>query len=160
MTRPTLSRRLTLTVAATAVATATLVGGAGTASAFPIHDGPPVQAVAVSRQAALPAKGTVEYSQWYAASYMKKHYGWGSDQMQCLVPMWDKESGWQTNADDSDNGYTWGIPQARPGTKMAEAGSDWLTNPETQIRWGLSYIKSTYGTPCSAWDFWQGHSWY
>jgi hypothetical protein len=107
-----------------------------------------------------PAKGTVAYSKWYAKTTIAAKYGWGSDEMSCLVTMWNHESEWKTNADDSDNGYTWGIPQARPGSKMASAGSDWRTNPETQIRWGLSYIKSTYGSPCQAWSFWQDHSWY
>lgn len=104
--------------------------------------------------------GTVAYSQWYAREYMRARYGWGSDELACLKPMWMKESEWHVDSDDSDGGYTWGIPQARPGTKMASAGADWRTNPETQIRWGLRYIKSTYGTPCAAWDFWQGHGWY
>jgi hypothetical protein len=43
---------------------------------------------------------------------------------------------------------------------MASAGSDWRTNPATQIAWGLAYIARTYGSPCSAWAFWQSHSWY
>jgi len=29
-------------------------------------------------------------------------------------------------------------------------GSDWRTNPITQIRWGLSYIADAYGSPCTA----------
>src|SRR5690348_4249617 len=49
------------------------------------------------------------------------------------------------------------IPQANPGTKMATAGPDWRTNPQTQIRWGEDYIQRTYGTPCQAWSFWQVH---
>ena len=35
--------------------------------------------------------------------------------------------------------------------KMASAGTDWQTNPATQIKWGLTYITDTYGTPCGAW---------
>ena len=27
---------------------------------------------------------------------------------------------------------------------MASAGSDWETNPATQIKWGLGYIKGRY----------------
>jgi hypothetical protein len=54
----------------------------------------------------------------------------------------------------------YGIPQALPGGKMASAGGDWRTNPATQIRWGLSYIASTYGTPCGAWAHSQSHGWY
>jgi hypothetical protein len=43
---------------------------------------------------------------------------------------------------------------------MASAGADWQTNPATQIRWGLGYIKDRYGTPCSAWSFWQANGFY
>ena len=76
----------------------------------------------------------------------------------CLNNIWTRESGWVYNAENPSGAY--GIPQALPGSKMASAGSDWQTNPATQIRWGLGYIKSTYGDPCSAWAFWQAHSYY
>jgi hypothetical protein len=81
-------------------------------------------------------------------------------QFRCLVYMWDRESGLRTNSNNGDGYGTWGLPQAHPGNKMATYGSDWRTNPITQIRWGLHYIKSTYGSPCQAWSFWQNHSWY
>ncbi len=35
---------------------------------------------------------------------------------------------------------------------MKSAGSDWQTNPATQIKWGLGYVKSRYGDPCAAWQ--------
>src|SRR5580698_3493300 len=53
-----------------------------------------------------------------------------------------------------------GIPQALPGSKMASAGPDWQTNPTTQIKWGLGYIKSVYGTPCGAWSHEEADGWY
>ena len=62
----------------------------------------------------------------------------------------EKESGWKHRASNPSSG-AYGIPQALPGGKMASAGADWRTNPITQISWGLSYIKATYGTPCGAW---------
>ena len=43
---------------------------------------------------------------------------------------------------------------------MASFGADWRTNPATQIRWGLSYVATRYGTPCQAWSFKRGHGWY
>jgi len=76
----------------------------------------------------------------------------------CLNNIWTRESGWRYNAANASGAY--GIPQALPGSKMASAGADWQTNPATQIRWGLSYIKGTYGTPCNAWAFWQAHGYY
>lgn len=96
----------------------------------------------------------------YAKFYIKHRYGWNSNQYACLVPLWEHESGWRYNSDNGDNGRTWGIPQAFPGTKMASAGSDWYDNTATQVRWGAGYIKDRFGNPCNAWNFWRNHKWY
>ena len=85
--------------------------------------------------------------------------GWDGEQWNCLRSLWIKESGWSTRSSNS-SGSAWGIPQALPGSKMAQFGSDWRTNPATQIKWGLHYIDSRYGNPCSAWAHWQNHNWY
>jgi len=76
----------------------------------------------------------------------------------CLKDMWDRESGWRYDAENASGAY--GIPQALPGGKMASAGADWQTNPATQIKWGLGYIKAIYGDPCKAWGFWQANHYY
>jgi hypothetical protein len=89
---------------------------------------------------------------------MLPSFGFSTDQFGCLNNIWTRESGWVYNAENASGAY--GIPQALPGSKMASAGADWMTDPTTQIRWGLGYIKSVYGTPCDAWAFWQDHSWY
>ena len=88
-------------------------------------------------------------------------FGFATSQMSCLIPLWMGESGWRVNAENSSSG-AYGIPQSLPGSKMATAGADWQTNPVTQIKWGLQYIKSSYGTPCGAWSAWQSRSphWY
>ncbi len=88
-------------------------------------------------------------------------YGWDAAQFPCLVDLWNGESGWSWSAANPSSG-AYGIPQALPGWKMASAGSDWLTNPATQISWGMGYIKSVYGSPCAAWGTWQARSphWY
>jgi hypothetical protein len=86
-------------------------------------------------------------------------YGFDSSQMSCLVPLWMGESGWRWNAENASSG-AYGIPQSLPGDKMASVASDWRTNPVTQIKWGLEYIKASYGSPCGAWGFKQGHGWY
>jgi hypothetical protein len=72
-------------------------------------------------------------------------------QWPCLYQLWNRESGWNVYAENPYSG-AYGIPQSLPGDKMAASGSDWRTNPATQINWGLGYIKSTYGTPCGAWQ--------
>jgi hypothetical protein len=73
-------------------------------------------------------------------------------QWTCLLDLWNRESGWMYDAENPSSG-AYGIPQALPGYKMATAGADWQTNPATQIKWGLTYITQTYGTPCAAWNF-------
>jgi hypothetical protein len=76
----------------------------------------------------------------------------------CLLDLWNRESGWVYDAENASGAY--GIPQALPGSKMASAGPDWETNPATQIRWGLGYIKQLYGNPCGAWAFEEANGYY
>ena len=84
----------------------------------------------------------------------------GNDtQFQCFSQIVKRESGWDYTATNSGSG-AYGLVQALPGSKMASAGADWRTNPATQIKWGLRYMNSRYGSPCSAWAFWQTHHWY
>lgn len=90
---------------------------------------------------------------------MLSSFGWSpSTYFSCLNNIWTRESNWEYNAENASGAY--GIPQALPGSKMATAGADWMTDPTTQIRWGLGYIQSRYGDPCSAWSFWQAHGYY
>jgi hypothetical protein len=76
----------------------------------------------------------------------------------CLQDIWNRESGWVYDAENASGAY--GIPQALPGSKMASAGADWETDPATQIRWGLGYIKDVYGNPCNAWAFEEANGYY
>lgn len=85
--------------------------------------------------------------------------GFALSQMPCLDKLWTKESHWNPKASNSSTG-AYGIPQALPGSKMAVFGSDWKTNPATQIAWGLNYIKGRYKTPCKAWSHMQSTGWY
>ncbi|WP_288873236.1 phospholipase [uncultured Microbacterium sp.] len=109
--------------------------------------------------AALAAANTVDGAKATARQLMASTYGWGGDQFSCLESLWTKESGWNYQAYNADGGAT-GIPQALPGSKMAAAGADWQSNAATQIAWGLGYISSAYGTPCSAWSHSQAMNWY
>jgi hypothetical protein len=93
------------------------------------------------------------------ASAMLGSYGWSSSEFGCLVSLWNLESGWNVYASNPSSG-AYGIPQALPGSKMASAGPDWQSNAATQIRWGLGYIKSLYGSPCGAWSHEQASGWY
>lgn len=86
-------------------------------------------------------------------------WGFALDQMPCLDKLWTKESGWTTTSTNKSSG-AYGVPQALPGSKMSKYGDDWRTNPATQIKWGLDYIKGRYSTPCGAWSFFLSHNWY
>ena len=77
--------------------------------------------------------------------------GFPVSQFGCLNKLWNKESGWNHRAENPSSG-AYGIPQSYPGNKMSSAGADWRTNPATQIKWGLGYIKGRYKTPCGAWS--------
>ncbi|MGD0937817.1 MAG: lytic transglycosylase domain-containing protein [Streptosporangiaceae bacterium] len=93
------------------------------------------------------------------AQAMLGSFGWSASQFSCLDPLWAGESGWSVTASNPSTG-AYGIPQAMPASKMASAGPNWRTSAATQIRWGLDYIKSTYGSPCAAWSHEEADGWY
>jgi hypothetical protein len=110
---------------------------------------------AVQQQAASAPSGSPQQ----IAEQMLGQFGWSSGQFSCLQPLWAHESGWNPYAQNLSSG-AYGIPQALPGSRMASAGGDWQSNPATQIRWGLSYIQGSYGSPCGAWAHEQAAGWY
>lgn len=69
------------------------------------------------------------------------------------------ESGCRVNATNKSSG-AYGIPQALPGSKMAAFGSDWETNPVTQIKWMAKYVTDRYGGWTQAMAYWWEHHWY
>jgi hypothetical protein len=115
----------------------TATGGDDTVSAPPPDPGT-AQSIAYDM---LPSFGFSQSSQWG-----------------CLLDLWNQESGWIYDAENASGAY--GIPQALPASKMASAGPDYLTDPTTQIKWGLGYISDVYGTPCGAWDHEEADGWY
>lgn len=86
-------------------------------------------------------------------------YGWSNEDFNSLVVLWNRESGWNMNAQNRSSG-AYGIPQALPASKMASAGSDYLTNYKTQINWGLNYIKTRYSNPSVALAHSNAKGWY
>ena len=130
------------------------------------------KAAAAARSAATRARAAAQPSQTAGsaapaasgsprqiAEAMLGSFGWSSGQFSCLDPLWAHESGWSVTAANAGSG-AYGIPQALPGSRMASAGPDWHTNAATQIKWGLEYIKGTYGSPCAAWGHEQATGWY
>ncbi|MGW5639098.1 aggregation-promoting factor C-terminal-like domain-containing protein [Streptomyces sp. NPDC003832] len=120
--------------------------------------GAAVAAVATgSLLAAAPAQAATTGAS-SAQATAKKMIG-NSAQYQCFSKIVEHESGWDVNATNASSG-AYGLVQALPGSKMASAGSDWKTNPATQIEWGVDYMKDRYGSACDAWNFWQANGWY
>jgi hypothetical protein len=111
---------------------------------YPSYSGPPP---------AQPREADYGSVQDYAESLV------GAAQFACLEPLWARESGWNPYAENPSSG-AYGIPQALPGSKMASAGPDWATNPDTQVRWGVSYVDAIYGSPCAAWEHEEADGWY
>jgi hypothetical protein len=80
-------------------------------------------------------------------------------QAKCLLDLWNAESGWNIYAINKATG-AFGIPQALPANRMRSAGPNWVNDPATQIRWGLTYIQQRYGGPCNAWQHFRRFHWY
>lgn len=101
----------------------------------------------------VPAEGPVQdYAKRLLAAY-----GWAS-QWFAFNDIVMRESGWRVNAQNPSGAY--GIPQALPGDKMASAGADWRTNPYTQLRWMMGYLRSRWGSPDAADANERANHWY
>ena len=128
-----------------------------------IRDGQEVRRTKIASLVIAPATGQVEVigtklpvptnptENQALGRIMMLNAGYGEDQWPCLLNLWMRESNWRTTAGNPSSG-AYGIPQSLPASKMAAFGADYLTNPQTQIAWGLNYIKGRYGSPCGAWD--------
>jgi hypothetical protein len=85
--------------------------------------------------------------------------GLSAAQFACFDKIVMKESTWNPRATNASSG-AYGLVQALPASKMASAGSDYRTNPVTQAKWGVNYMKGRYGSPCAALAFHNSHGWY
>jgi hypothetical protein len=108
---------------------------------------------------AAPGSSAAAAQAWARAQLAGGAYGWGTGQFPPLRSLWNQESGWRWNADNPSSG-AYGIPQSLPADKMASAGADWRTNAATQMRWGMAYIRSVYGSPSGAWAHEVANNWY
>jgi hypothetical protein len=113
------------------------------------------KAAAASNTSSFPVQSSYTIAQIQAMARSMVSSG----QFQCFSNIVDHESSWNYRAVNASSG-AYGLFQALPGSKMSSVGSDWQTNPATQIKWGLNYMNSRYGSPCEAWSFWQANHWY
>lgn len=134
-----------------------------TAAPQPAADGPRLERVAYASMSNATLSDRAEWDPDYARALghrMIRDFGWRSDRKwRCLRKLWNFESSWRVHA---DNQYSsaYGIPQALPGKKMATAGDHWRRNAQTQIRWGLRYVRNRYGKPCAALRHSRNQGWY
>ncbi|TYA96764.1 peptidase M23 [Lactobacillus sp. SL9-6] len=71
-----------------------------------------------------------------------------------------KESGWNPKATNPGTG-AYGLPQSLPASKMARAGSDWKTNPITQLKWMKWYVNDgNYHSIRQAYNHEKSIGWY
>ena len=71
----------------------------------------------------------------------------------------EKESTWRPGAMNPSSG-AYGLCQSLPANKMASAGSDWRTNPVTQLRWCHNYAQKRYKGWYQAYNFWLRNHWW
>ena len=116
-------------------------------------------ALVSSISASVEMARTPEGAQQVAEIILTEEYGFGESQFACLDSLWTKESHWNYKAHNYRSGAH-GIAQALPAEKMSVVGTDWRTNPVTQIRWGIRYITMRYDTPCKAWSLFKSRNFY
>ena len=116
-------------------------------------------ALVSSISASVEMARTPEGAKEVAEIILTEEYGFGESQFACLDSLWTRESHWNYKAHNYRSGAH-GIAQALPAEKMSVVGTDWRTNPVTQIRWGIRYITMRYDTPCKAWSKWKSHRFY
>jgi hypothetical protein len=108
-------------------------------------------------------KGQPKWSNVQLGLGLARSYGWDYGvEWESLIELWFRESSWSETADNPTS-TAYGIPQALEGLHsqdLKRSYPDYHTNPATQIRWGLNYIKNRYGSPSKALLFWDSHNWY
>lgn len=81
----------------------------------------------------------IAQNDWYYADYIVSH-----------------ESSWRYWATEPTTS-AYGLCQSYPAYKMSAAGSDWRTNPVTQLDWCNMYAQERYGGWSNAYSYWVNH---
>ena len=98
------------------------------------------------------AKPSGSHKNWLKQAGIKSNF----DKWNYII---NHESGWNPKAQNPSSS-AYGIGQALPPSKMASFGSDYMTNPITQLKWMKSYVNGRYGGINNAYAFWKKHHWY
>ncbi len=97
--------------------------------------------ISAEKQAIMKAGGVAEKDYSYA-DYIISH-----------------ESSWNFLAVNASSG-AYGLCQALPPEKLAQAGDDWRTNPITQMKWCDGYAEDRYGSWENAYNWWVTNHWW
>jgi hypothetical protein len=106
----------------------------------------------IAKPTPVPYRDTVSNARIYTKNRIGA-YNYG-----CIDKIFAYESKWNPRAGTPSGAY--GIPQAKPGSKMAAFGANWRYSPLTQVKWGIWYVNSRYGSACSAYAHIQSTGWY
>ena len=90
--------------------------------------------------------------------WASNHYDSRKD-VEAFVEIIYRESRFNHLALNESSG-AYGLAQALPPTKYEIVGSDWRTNPYTQLKWAAKYILERYGTPVLALHHHNREGWY
>lgn len=88
-----------------------------------------------------------------------KQAGFSPSEYAAIDYIVNHESSWNPQAVNPSSG-AYGLPQSLPASKLASAGSDWRTNPITQLKWMRDYVNGRYGGANGALAFWKRNHWY
>lgn len=88
-----------------------------------------------------------------------KQAGFSPSEYAAIDYIVNHESSWNPQAVNASSG-AYGLPQSLPASKLASAGSDWRTNPITQLKWMRNYVNERYGGANGALSFWKANHWY
>lgn len=109
------------------------------------------QVVIVGTKVVLPAGS---HTDWMAAAGIaESDYGY----VDFIV---GHESGWSPTKYNYGGSGAYGLCQALPAGKMSSAGSDYMTNPITQLKWCNGYAVGRYGSWAGAYSFWIANKWW
>jgi len=101
-----------------------------------------------------PPVPTVADAQAYALSVL------GSAEYSCLYSIIQGESRWRVTVWNAKGSGAYGLGQAKPASKMAPFGADYMTNPVTQVRWMIAYVTKKFGSACGAARYRAVHGFY
>lgn len=149
---------LTKTVSAAVVGLAFIVSPLWRGGTY--HNDTPVQSIAIHDTPERPRAIRVSRSMPTRAKVIRfASSRYDVKNTRAFVEIIWRESRFVVTAKNEDSG-AYGLGQALPAEKMKSAGSDWRTNPYTQLAWVARYIEERYGSPIQALHHHNQKGWY